>query len=75
MRANLARNFLERSGVALVLPELGKRLWSRPGFFRALSEFSRIFCRECPSGVERGFFSKLVQTAGLWYGGAGEHYT
>ena len=75
MRANLARNFLERSGVALVLPELGKRLWSRPGFFRALSEFSLIFRRECPSGVERGFFSKLVQTAGLWYGGGGEHYT
>ena len=75
MRANLARNFLERSGVALVLPELGKRLWWRPGFFRALSEFSRIFRRECPSGVERGFFSKLVQTAGLWYGGAGEHHT
>lgn len=75
MRANLARNFLERSGVALVLPELGKRLWWRPGFFRALSEFSRIFCRECPSGVERGFFPKLVQTAGLWYGGGGGHYT
>lgn len=75
MRANLARNFLERSGVALVLPELGKRLWWRPGFFRALSDFSLIFRRECPSGVERGFFSKLVQTAQLWYGGAGEHHT
>ena len=75
MRANLVRNFLERSGVALVLPELGKRLWSRPGFFRRCWNFSLIFCRECPSGVERGFFPKLVQTAGLWYGGGGEHHT
>ena len=63
------------NGCASVALVVGVTSWSRPGFFRALSEFSRIFRRECPSGVERGFFPKLVQTAGLWYGGGGEHYT
>ena len=63
------------NGCASVALVVGVASWPRPGFFRALSEFSRIFCRECPSGVERGFFPKLVQTAGLWYGGGGEHYT
>ena len=63
------------NGCASVALVVGVASWSRPGFFRALSEFSRIFCRECPSGVERGFLPKLVQTAGLWYGGGGEHYT
>ena len=63
------------NGCASVALVVGVASWPRPGFFRALSDFSLIFRRECPSGVERGFFPKLVQTAGLWYGGGGEHYT
>ena len=63
------------NGCASVALVVGVASWPRPGFFRALSEFSRIFRRECSSGVERGFFSKLVQTAQLWYGGGGEHHT
>ena len=63
------------NGCASVALVVGVASWPRPGFFRALSDFSLIFRRECPSGVERGFFPKLVQTAGLWYGERGEHYT
>ena len=62
------------NGCASVALVVGVASWSRPGFFRRCWNFSLIFRRECPSGVERGFFSKLVQTAGLWYGGGGEHY-
>lgn len=58
-----------------IVGALGVASWQLVGFFRRCWNFSLIFRRECPSGVERGFFSKLVQTAGLWYGGAGEHYT
>lgn len=54
---------------------VGVASWQLVGFFRRCWNFSLIFRRECSSGVERGFFSKLVQTAQLWYGGGGEHYT
>lgn len=63
------------NGCASVALVVGVASWPRPGFFRALSEFSLIFRRECPSGVERGFSTGMVQTAGLWYGERGEHYT
>lgn len=63
------------NGCASVALVVGVASWPRPGFFRALSDFSLIFRRECPSGVERGFFPKLVRTAQLWYGERGEHYT
>ena len=63
------------NGCASVALVVGVASWSRPGFFRRCWNFSLIFRRECPSGVERGFFPKLVQTAQLWYGGAGEHHT
>ena len=63
------------NGCASVALVVGVASWPRPGFFRRCWNFSLIFCRECSSGVERGFFPKMFRTAQLWYGGAGEHYT